>query len=156
MRSISRSLGTTSLACSSRITSTLHCRGPPSAATPSAVRASTGPRRRKSGFPLKPRQYHPFSALLAPSQRDLRRCPRHRRVGEFRMRNRLRRTLAIALAVTGVTAAAAPASVVERDRFEDEPYGFSYDCGFPVEVTGVASGHFRLREGSGDDATAFF
>jgi hypothetical protein len=72
------------------------------------------------------------------------------------MRNQLRRTLAIALAVTGATAAAAPASVVEKGRFEDDPYGFSYDCGFPVEVTGVASGHFRLREGSGDDATAFF
>ena len=72
------------------------------------------------------------------------------------MRNRLRRTLAIALAVTGVTAGAAPASVVEKGRFDDEPYGFSYDCGFPVEVTGVASGHFRLREGTGDDATAFF
>ena len=70
------------------------------------------------------------------------------------MRNRLGRTFAIALAVTGVVAGAAPASVVERGRFVDDPYGFSYDCGFPVEVTGVGSGHFRLREGTGDDATA--
>ena len=38
----------------------------------------------------------------------------------------------------------------------DEPYGFSYDCGFPVEVSGVASGNYRLREGTGDDVGAFF
>ena len=72
------------------------------------------------------------------------------------MKNRILRTLALAVALTGVAAAASPAAVVERGRFVDEPYGFSYDCGFPVEVTGVATGHFRLREGTGDDATAFF
>src|SRR5215218_588589 len=72
------------------------------------------------------------------------------------MQNRVRFTLAIAVALTGVAAAAAPAAVVEQDRFMDEPYGFSYDCGFPVEVTGVASGNFRLRAGTGDDATTFF
>jgi hypothetical protein len=72
------------------------------------------------------------------------------------MRNRVRRTLAIAAALTVVAAAPAPATVVERGRLVDEPYGFAYDCGFPVEVTGVASGNFRLREGRGDDATAFF
>ena len=72
------------------------------------------------------------------------------------MRNRVRRTLVTAAAVAGVTAAAAPATVVEQGRFADEPYGFAYDCGFPVEVSGVASGNFRLREGKGADATAFF
>jgi hypothetical protein len=72
------------------------------------------------------------------------------------MRNALRNTVAVAVAITGLTTAAAPASVVERGRFEDDPYEFSYDCGFPVEVTGVATGHFRLREGTGKDATAFF
>jgi hypothetical protein len=72
------------------------------------------------------------------------------------MRNRLFRTLAVAIAITGLATAAAPASVVERGHFQDDPYGFSYDCGFPVEVTGVGTGHFRLREGTGDDATAFF
>lgn len=72
------------------------------------------------------------------------------------MRHRTRRTLATAAALTAVVAAPAPATVVEKGRFVDEPYGFAYDCGFPVEVTGVASGNFRLREGSGDDATAFF
>ena len=73
------------------------------------------------------------------------------------MKNRVLRTLALAVALTGVAAAAGarrPSS--RRGRFVDEPYGFSYDCGFPVEVTGVASGNFRLREGTGDDATAFF
>ena len=72
------------------------------------------------------------------------------------MRHRARRTLATAAVLTAVAAAPAPATVVETGRFVDEPYGFAYDCGFPVEVTGVASGNFRLREGSGDDATAFF
>jgi hypothetical protein len=72
------------------------------------------------------------------------------------MKNRFRITLASAVALTSVAAAAAPAAVVEKGRFVDEPYGFSYDCGFPVEVTGIGSGNFRLREGTGDDATAFF
>src|SRR5215207_6522387 len=75
---------------------------------------------------------------------------------EVPMKRRVRITLAIAAIVTSVAAAAAPAAVVEKGRFVDEPYGFAYDCGFPVEVTGVASGNFRLREGSGDDATAYF
>ena len=72
------------------------------------------------------------------------------------MRNRVRRTLATAAALTAVAACPAAATVVEKGRLVDEPYGFAYDCGFPVEVTGVASGNFRLREGRGDDATAFF
>ena len=72
------------------------------------------------------------------------------------MRNRVRRTLAAAAALTTVAAAAAPASVIEKGRIVDGSYGFAYDCGFPVEVTGIGSGNFRLREGTGDDATAFF
>jgi hypothetical protein len=72
------------------------------------------------------------------------------------MRNRARRTLAAAAALTTIAAAAAPASVIEKGRIVDGTYGFAYDCGFPVEVTGIASGNFRLREGTGDDATAFF
>jgi hypothetical protein len=72
------------------------------------------------------------------------------------MRNRVRRTLAAAAALTTIAAAAAPASVIEKGRIVDGSYGFAYDCGFPVEVTGLASGNFRLREGTGDDATAFF
>jgi hypothetical protein len=72
------------------------------------------------------------------------------------MRNRVRATLAAAAVFTGVVAAAATATVVDKGHFADEPYGFAYDCGFPVDVTGVASGNFRLREGKGDDATAYF
>lgn len=72
------------------------------------------------------------------------------------MRNRARRTLATAAAFTAVAAAAAPASVIEKGRIVDGSYGFDYDCGFPVQVAGIASGNFRLREGTGDDATAFF
>ena len=75
----------------------------------------------------------------------------------------LRRAFAVGLLVlaaaglpTVVLAAAASASVVDQGRFVDEPYAFSYDCGFPVEVSGVASGNFRLRQGKGDDAGAFF
>jgi hypothetical protein len=72
------------------------------------------------------------------------------------MRNRVRTTLALAAAFTSVAAASAQATVVDKGRFVDEPYGFAYDCGFPVEVTGVGTGNFRLRAGTGDDATAFF
>jgi hypothetical protein len=72
------------------------------------------------------------------------------------MKNRVRRTLGIAAAITTVAAAGAQATVVEKGRLVDEPYGFAYDCGFPVQVAGIGSGNFRLREGSGDDATAFF
>ncbi len=72
------------------------------------------------------------------------------------MRNQLRTMLAAAGALTILVAAPAPATVVDQGHFVDEPYGFSYDCGFPIEVTGVATGNFRLREGKGDDATAFF
>ena len=61
-------------------------------------------------------------------------------------------------AMCAALAASAPASasVVERGSFTDESYGFAYDCGFPVEVAGIASGHFRLREGKNADASAFF
>ena len=73
------------------------------------------------------------------------------------MRHRTRRTLATAAALTAIAAAPTQATVVEKGHLVDEPYGFAYDCaGFGVEVTGVASGNFRLREGRGDDATAFF
>jgi hypothetical protein len=66
------------------------------------------------------------------------------------------RTLIAAAALTAVTATAAPATVVEKGRFVDEPYGFSYDCGFPVDVEGIASGNYRLREGQGQDDSAYF
>lgn len=56
-----------------------------------------------------------------------------------------------------VFAAPAGARVIERGFYTDEPYSFSYDdCGFPVDVEGSASGHFRIRAGKGKTATAFF
>jgi hypothetical protein len=75
---------------------------------------------------------------------------------EVPMSNRIRRTLATAVAFAGVATAPAPATVVEKGRLVDEPYAFGYDCGFPVQVTGIGTGNFRLREGKGNDATAFF
>ena len=73
------------------------------------------------------------------------------------MCNWVRRALSAA-AVCGAFVAAAPASAtgVERGHFPNDPYAFSYDCGFPVEVSGIGSGHYRLREGKNADATAFF
>src|SRR5687768_11562475 len=130
MRSINRSLGTIWLACNSRIARTLRCRGPPSGAIAPPVRASTGPSSRKSVLPYRARHYQAFSAVLAPSQRDLRRFPGHRSQGDP-MRNRVRTTLATAAVFAGVTAAAATATVVDKGHLADEPYGFAYDCGFP-------------------------
>ncbi|HET9545176.1 MAG TPA: hypothetical protein VFO88_06330 [Gaiellaceae bacterium] len=51
---------------------------------------------------------------------------------------------------------AARATIFDKGFYEF-PYTFSYDdCGFPVEVEGVASGHFRLRTGTGEQASTFF
>ena len=72
------------------------------------------------------------------------------------MWNQLRAILAVAGVLTMVLAAPASATVVEKGRFVDDPYGFAYDCGFPVEVTGLGTGNFRLREGKGDNTSAFF
>ena len=68
----------------------------------------------------------------------------------------IRRTLIAAAALSAIAASAAPATVVDQGRFVDESYGFSYDCGFPVEVDGIGSGNFRLREGKGQTDTAYF
>jgi hypothetical protein len=72
------------------------------------------------------------------------------------MRKRAIGTMIAVAALAAVTTAPARATVVEKGRFADEAYGFSYDCGFPVEVTGSATGNFRLRAGKGDRETAFF
>ncbi|HEU0334972.1 MAG TPA: hypothetical protein VFR43_00365 [Gaiellaceae bacterium] len=56
--------------------------------------------------------------------------------------------------VLGVSPAVA--TVVDSGHYTDA-YSFSYDdCGFAVDVSGTASGHFRIREGKGKLATAFF
>ena len=50
----------------------------------------------------------------------------------------------------------AGATIFEKGRFVDE-YLFSYDdCGFPVEVEGTATGQYRIRQGKGKTASAFF
>ena len=76
------------------------------------------------------------------------------------MRNRVWATLAAAGAPATVAAIApAQATVVEKGRFSEfdfEPYRFAYDCGFRVEVTGRASGVFRLREGKNRSDSVFF
>jgi hypothetical protein len=70
------------------------------------------------------------------------------------------RKLAAALACTVaamVSATSAGAAVIERGTYADEPYSFSYsDCGYPVDVEGTSTGHFRIRTGKGKAATAFF
>lgn len=68
----------------------------------------------------------------------------------------LRNAFATACAAILLVAAPASATVVEQGRFVDETYGFSYDCGFPVEVTGVATGNYRLRAGNPGAPGAFF
>jgi hypothetical protein len=62
---------------------------------------------------------------------------------------------AAAMAVLG--GAAANATVFDKGHYFNEPFSFSYDdCGFDVDVEGTSSGSFRLREGKGKTATAFF
>jgi hypothetical protein len=61
-----------------------------------------------------------------------------------------------AAAVVVLGASPALATVVDSGHYT-AAYSFSYDdCGFVVNVDGTASGHFRIREGKGKDATAFF
>jgi hypothetical protein len=62
--------------------------------------------------------------------------------------------VAIAMAFA---AAQAMATVVDKGFYSDEPYSDSYsDCGFPVDVEGTSSGHFRIRAGKGKTESAFF
>ena len=59
---------------------------------------------------------------------------------------------AVLLAVS--IAASAQATVRDRLHYEDE-WSFQEDCGFPVDVTGSASGLFILREGKNRDDGVF-
>lgn len=64
--------------------------------------------------------------------------------------------LAALVAIALVAAFPASATVYEKGRFIDE-FSFSYDdCGIPVSVEGTARGQFRVRQGKGKTATAFF
>ena len=66
----------------------------------------------------------------------------------------------VAAAAATMTALGGPpanATVVDRGHYFSEPYSFSHDeCGFEVNVQGTSSGSFRVREGKGKTATAFF
>ena len=64
---------------------------------------------------------------------------------------------AVTAAVMMLGAGTAGATLFEQGRYEDEPFSFSYDdCGFDVDVEGISSGHYRIRQGKGKTATAFF
>lgn len=62
-------------------------------------------------------------------------------------------TTAAVTAAAVAFGAPAAATVADRGHFAGEAYGFGYSCGFPVDVTGVASGNYRLRDGG--DGTFF-
>jgi len=71
-------------------------------------------------------------------------------------RSFLATTVFAAAAVMVFGVAPAGARVVERGTYSDS-YAFSYnDCGFDVVAEGTASGHYRIRAGTGKRATAFF
>ena len=61
--------------------------------------------------------------------------------------------VAAALLATSL-AASAQATVREKERI-DETWEFTEDCGFPVDVTGSATGVFILREGKNKDDRVF-
>src|SRR4051794_5001163 len=68
-----------------------------------------------------------------------------------------RRILAATAALCALAGGTAHATVVEHGSFADESYADGYDCtGFHVDVRGVASGSFRLREGKNAAAGVFF
>ena len=71
----------------------------------------------------------------------------------------MRAKVAIALAVGLGVLGALPAegAIYERFRFVDEPYTDKLRvCGLDVQVQGTASGHGRVRIGTGARETAFF
>lgn len=71
-----------------------------------------------------------------------------------------RRLLGLLLAAAVAALAVVPAAqgaIFERFRFVDEPYSFEEEiCGIEVQIEGTASGHGRVRTGTGKVATAFF
>ena len=67
-----------------------------------------------------------------------------------------RRALLIAAAALLAACASVPAQATVRERFRlVEPIADSYDCGFPVEVSGSISLLLVLREGKHEDAGTF-
>lgn len=65
-------------------------------------------------------------------------------------------SIAIGIALLTFGAVPAGATIFEKGRFADE-YSFTYDdCGFLVNVEGTSTGQYRLRQGKGKSASAFF
>lgn len=69
------------------------------------------------------------------------------------MRSTITGVVAAALLVA-LVAAPAQATVRERLRFHED-WSYIEDCGFPVQVTGSASGRIIIREGENKDEGAF-
>ena len=64
--------------------------------------------------------------------------------------------IAIALLALAVGVQAAGATVVERGAYAEQ-YTFVDDsCGFPLEFVGEVKGTYRIRQGKGKTASAFF
>ena len=62
----------------------------------------------------------------------------------------------VAVATFVLGAPTAGAQIIERGSFT-EPFTFAYDdCGFPVQVTGEFTSRYRIRQGKGKTASAFF
>jgi hypothetical protein len=73
---------------------------------------------------------------------------------------RLRRTAVLGLAIAALALAVgvqvAGATVVEKGRYAEQ-YAFVDDsCGFPLEFVGEVKGTYRIRQGTGKTASAFF
>jgi hypothetical protein len=93
--------------------------------------------------------------MIAIQASHARRCGMAGKVSQMRVGKQALAVLA-AMAVVGLGAVSAGATVVEQGRYADT-YSFAYDdCGFPVEVAGEVSGQFRFRQGTGRNASAFF
>ncbi len=64
--------------------------------------------------------------------------------------------LSVAVALVALGAMPAGATIVERGKYTDT-WSDSYDdCGFTVQVEGTVHGQYRIRQGKGKTATAFF
>jgi dienelactone hydrolase len=78
----------------------------------------------------------------------------------LRRSSRARRLLGLfgpTLIVMTLTAGSASATVVERERVFKNPYEFTaWDCGYPMQVTGVDTHFIHLRQDRKNDNIAFF
>lgn len=74
---------------------------------------------------------------------------RHVRIGMWTIVLAVATSLIVGVSPAGTT-------IFEKGRFSDE-FSFTYDdCGFPVSVEGTEEGRYRIRQGTGKTASAFF